>query len=91
MDGFVTDYISTLTAELGRQPTYEEYSQVMTGFTPEQIPVLSGLARGFGVVRPLVLRGAVADVHQPVVLDRRDSIGPGGEPAGQQLAGGKHR
>jgi phospholipase C len=49
MDGFVTDYISVLTAELGRQPTYEEYSQVMTGFTPEQIPVLSGLARGFGV------------------------------------------
>ena len=38
MDGFVTDYISTLTVELGRQPTYEEYSQVMTGFTPEQIP-----------------------------------------------------
>jgi phospholipase C len=34
---------------LGRQPTYEEYSQVMTGFIPEQIPVLSGLARGFGV------------------------------------------
>ncbi len=34
MDGFVTDYISTLTAELGRQPTYEEYSQVMTGFPP---------------------------------------------------------
>ena len=42
-------------------------------------------------VRPLVLRGAVADVHQPVVLDRRDSIGDGGEPAGQQLAGGQHR
>src|SRR5450755_4376440 len=50
MDGFVTDYISTLTAELGRQPTYEEYSQVMTGFTSEQIPVLSALARGFGVL-----------------------------------------
>src|SRR3984885_16116317 len=49
MDGFVTDYISTLAAELGRQPTYEEYSQVMTGFSPEQVPVLSGLARGFGV------------------------------------------
>jgi phospholipase C len=49
MDGFVTDYISNLTAELGRQPTYEEYSQIMTGFTPEQVPVLSGLARGFGV------------------------------------------
>ena len=49
MDGFVTDYISTLTAELGRQPTYEEYSQMMTGFTPEQVPVLNGLARAFGV------------------------------------------
>jgi phospholipase C len=49
MDGFVTDYISVLTGELGRQPTYEEYSQIMTGFTPEQLPVLSGLARAFGV------------------------------------------
>jgi len=49
MDGYVTDYISCFTAEMGRQPTYEEYAQIMTGFTPEQIPVVSGLARGFGV------------------------------------------
>lgn len=49
MDGFVTDYINTFTGEMGRQPTYEEYSQVMTGFTPEQVPVLNGLARAFGV------------------------------------------
>ena len=49
MDGFVTDYISYFTAEMGRQPTYEEYAQIMTGFTPEQVPVLNGLARGFGV------------------------------------------
>ena len=49
MDGYVTDYISAFTAEEGRQPTYEQYSQIMTGFTPEQIPVLNGLARGFGV------------------------------------------
>ncbi len=49
MDGYVTDFISCFTAEMGRQPTYEEYSQIMTGFTPEQVPVLSGLARGFGV------------------------------------------
>ena len=49
MDGFVTDYISFLTVELGRQPTYEEYSQIMTGYTPEQVPVISALARGFGV------------------------------------------
>jgi phospholipase C len=49
MDGFVTDYISTFTAEMGRQPTYEEYAHIMTGFTPEQVPVLSGIAREFGV------------------------------------------
>jgi phospholipase C len=49
MDGFVADYISCFTAEEGGQPTYEEYAQIMTGFTPEQVPVLNGLARGFGV------------------------------------------
>ncbi|HUC37139.1 MAG TPA: alkaline phosphatase family protein [Acidimicrobiales bacterium] len=49
MDGFVTDYISFLTVELGRQPAYEEYRQIMTGYTPQQVPVLSTLARSFGV------------------------------------------
>ncbi len=49
MNGFVTDYISFLTFELGRQPTYEEYSQIMTGYMPDQVPVISALARGFGV------------------------------------------
>ncbi len=49
MDGFVADYISTFTGEMGRQPTYDEYAQIMTGFTPEQLPVLNGLAREFGV------------------------------------------
>jgi phospholipase C len=49
MDGFVTDYISTFTAEMGRQPTYDEYAQIMTGFTPEQAPMLNGIAREFGV------------------------------------------
>ena len=49
MDGFVTDYISTFTGEVGRQPTNEEYSQIMTGYTPEQVPVLNGIAREFGV------------------------------------------
>jgi|SRR5215212_1792015 phospholipase C len=47
MDGFVADYISALWAETGRQPTHEEYAQIMTGYTPEQMPVLSTLARGF--------------------------------------------
>ena len=49
MDGYVTDYISAFTAEVGRQPMYEEYAKIMTGYTPEQVPVLNGLARGFGV------------------------------------------
>jgi phospholipase C len=45
MDGFVTDYISCFTGEVGRQPTYEEYSKIMTCYTPEQVPVLNGIAR----------------------------------------------
>jgi phospholipase C len=49
MDGFVADYISTFTGETGRQPTYEEYAHIMTGYTPAQLPVLSGIARDFGV------------------------------------------
>jgi phospholipase C len=47
MQGFVTDYVSMLIGELGRLPAYDEYSRIMTGYTPEQMPVLSGLARGF--------------------------------------------
>ena len=47
MDGFVADYISTFTAEMRRQPTYEEYGQIMTGYTPAQMPVISALGRGF--------------------------------------------
>ncbi len=47
MDGFVADYISAFTAEMGRQPRYEEYAQIMTGYTPEQVPVISAIARGF--------------------------------------------
>jgi phospholipase C len=49
MDGFVTDYISTFTGEVGRQPTFDEYAHIMTGYTPEQLPVLNGIAREFGV------------------------------------------
>src|SRR5262245_14659619 len=49
MDGFVTDYISTFIGEIGRQPTYDEYAHIMTGYTPEQLPVLNGIARDFGV------------------------------------------
>ena len=47
MDGFVTDYISAFTAEMGRPPAFEEYAQIMTGYAPVQVPVTSALARGF--------------------------------------------
>jgi phospholipase C len=47
MDGFVADYISAFTAEMGHQPSYDEYAQIMTGYAPEQVPVISAIARGF--------------------------------------------
>jgi phospholipase C len=47
MDGFVADYISAFTAEMGREPSYAEYAQIMTGYAPAQMPVVSALARGF--------------------------------------------
>jgi phospholipase C len=47
MSGFVTDYVDAFTAELGRAPTYEEYSQIMACYTPDQVPVFSALAKGF--------------------------------------------
>ena len=49
MDGFVVDYIGAFAARMGRQPAYDEYAQIMTGYTPEQMPVFSTLARGFAV------------------------------------------
>jgi phospholipase C len=47
LDGFVADYISAVTAETGRQPGYDEFAQIMTGYAPEQMPVVSAIARGF--------------------------------------------
>jgi len=47
MDGFVADYINAFAAETGRHPSYDEYAQIMTGYTPAQMPVTSTLARGF--------------------------------------------
>jgi phospholipase C len=47
MDGFVADYVSSFTAEMGKEPSYSEYAQIMTGYTPDQMPVISTLARGF--------------------------------------------
>ena len=68
MDGFVADYISVFTAERGRQPTYEEYAQIMTGYTPGAGTRPLRDRPRVRHLRPLALRGALADVHQPVLL-----------------------
>ncbi len=49
MDGFVTDYISNYQALKHQVPEFEQYRQIMQGHTPDQVPVLSALARGFAV------------------------------------------
>src|SRR5246127_1285898 len=69
MDGFVADYISTFTGEMGRQPTYEEYAHIMTGCTPEQLPVLNGIARDFGVFDHPVMR-TVCGQHCGRLVDK---------------------
>jgi phospholipase C len=47
MDGFVADYITAYRADTGREPEYDDYSQILACYGPEQVPVLSTLARGF--------------------------------------------
>jgi len=47
MEGFVADYINTFRAEMGRLPRYPEYAQIMACHTPEHVPVLSSIAKGF--------------------------------------------
>ncbi len=49
MSGFVQDYINTFIATEGREPRPEEYAIVMGCFSPEMLPVVSTLARGFAV------------------------------------------
>ena len=85
MDGYVTDYISAFTAEVGRQPMYEEYAKIMTGYTPEQIPVLNGLARGFGVFDHWFCEVPSQTAAQPVVLDRGDLVRLQCQRPGQEL------
>ena len=85
MDGFVTDYIGTFTGEIGRQPTYEEYAQIMTGLHPRTAPGAQRHRPRLRGLRPLVLRGPVPDLHEPVVLDRGHFVGPGGEQSGEEV------
>ena len=49
MDGFVADYVNQFRSSMGRMPDYDEYAQIMACYRPEQMPVLSALAKGFAV------------------------------------------
>lgn len=47
MDGFVADYVNTYKNSMRKMPSRAAYAQILSYYTPEQIPVLSGLARSF--------------------------------------------
>jgi phospholipase C len=47
MEGFLADYVHSYRVEMGHLPTIENAAQIMAGYTPEQLPVFSALARGF--------------------------------------------
>ncbi len=51
MQGFVHDYCNNFraTSKPMRNPTFDEYRVIMDGFSPDQLPVLSTLAREFAV------------------------------------------
>ncbi|QIG40780.1 hypothetical protein G5T42_15960 [Microbacterium sp. 4R-513] len=50
MQGFLHDYVNNITRlRKGLAPTPAEASQIMGGFSPEQLPVLSTLAKEFAV------------------------------------------
>lgn len=49
MEGFVRDYWNDIGRLRGHDPTLDEVSHIMGGFSPEQLPVLSTLAKGFAV------------------------------------------
>jgi hypothetical protein len=92
MDGFVTDYLSTLTAELGRQPTYEEYSQVMTGFSRGQLGFAfdrSGYRVPAILISPWVAEGEVSNAehrHTSLIATLREQWGLGEPLTGRDAA-----
>lgn len=49
MTGFVLDYETDFAGRVGRAPTNSERAQIMGSFAPEMLPVVSTLAREFGV------------------------------------------
>lgn len=49
MSGFVLDYEIDFEGRVGRKPSERERDQIMGSFAPEMLPVVSTLAREFGV------------------------------------------
>ncbi len=52
MNGFVRDFIDAIKTQErwdGVEPTYDHYRVIMNCFTPEAVPVMSGLAKAFAV------------------------------------------
>lgn len=49
MTGFEQDYCNNFVATKGRKPTFDEYRVIMDSFGPQQLPVISTLAREFAV------------------------------------------
>ena len=49
MSGFVLDYETDFTAQRKKAPSAEQRAQIMGSFDPGMLPVLSTLAREFGV------------------------------------------
>ncbi|HYI51423.1 MAG TPA: alkaline phosphatase family protein [Microbacterium sp.] len=49
MDGFIQDYVNNIERGGGKPPKIDVAGQIMGGFSPEQLPVLSTLAREFAV------------------------------------------
>jgi predicted naringenin-chalcone synthase len=58
----------------------------MTGYTPEQVPVLSAIARGVRRLRSLVQRGSVPDVDESLLLGCRLARDLGMSPFLQRLS-----
>ena len=47
MDGFVIDYVNTFRSEIERRPSTTSTRRSCSCYTPEQVPVISGIAKGF--------------------------------------------
>ena len=74
MDGFVADYISTFTGEMEKAADLRrvraDHDRVHAGATAGAERDRARVRR----LRPLVLGGAVADVHEPLLLDGGDLV-----------------